>query len=419
MRRRHCGMWLVVNLLAATHLGAQQREINLTELVSLALERNPGMQALAKEAEAEEYRAKAASALPEPTVGLGLRNVGLARLSVGEEMMSGVMLSASGRIPFPAKLAVRGTMAAARAGQAQQSLNEAKLALVHQVKELYARLYHAARALELLKKKRGYLETALRYAEARYAVGRGAQADLFKAQVEISRVEETAVDWEATEKTLRVRLNALLNLPADTILGTPREIHFYALPHAVEELWTQALQGNPLLKKAALRLQEEALGVKMARKEFLPDFMLTVGKEIKGPLPDMYEVMLGLEVPLFFWKKQANLLQEARLRESAASDHLLAMELEAQSMLRETYILAKAAESRIALYRERIIPQAELSLQASMAGYQVGRVDFLALLSDVDALIAHQMELARNVADLWSAAARLEELSTVELFKGQ
>ena len=35
--------------------------------------------------------------------------------------------------------------------------------------------------------------------------------------------------------------------------------------------------------------------VKMARKEFLPNFMVQVGKGFKGPLPDMYEIMVGVE----------------------------------------------------------------------------------------------------------------------------
>lgn len=67
------------------------------------------------------------------------------------------------------------------------------------------------------------------------------------------------------------------------------------------------------------------------------------------------------------------------------------------------------------MYHEKIFPQAEHALQASMSSYKTGETDFLSLLSDSNALIGLQMARVESLADFWSATAKLEELTGTEI----
>jgi cobalt-zinc-cadmium efflux system outer membrane protein len=164
-------------------------------------------------------------------------------------------------------------------------------------------------------------------------------------------------------------------------------------------------------------IRENSLGVDMAKKEYYPNFMVQAGKEFKGALPDMYEFMIGIEIPLFYKKKQAHLVEESVSRLSGAREDRRSMSSELNAMLGESFIMAKTAESQIRLYRDKIIPQSALALESSLAGYQVNKVDFLMVLSDINTLISTRMELIKNRTNLWSAAARIEELSAIEIIK--
>jgi outer membrane protein TolC len=131
----------------------------------------------------------------------------------------------------------------------------------------------------------------------------------------------------------------------------------------------------------------------------------------------MYEVMIGVEIPLFYKKKQANLLEESVSRLSGARQDLNAMKNDVNAMLAESFIMAKTAENLIKLYKEKIIPQSALALESSLANYQTNKTDFLMVLSAINGLVSTQIDYVKNLTSLWSAAAKIEELTGLEIVK--
>lgn len=405
------------SFLLTSNASSQEEKLSLNRLVSLALERNPKVQSALKLSEAQKFRIAPEGTLPDPIIGFSLKNMGIDRFSVGEEMMSGFGLSFSQTIPFPGKLRLKADMARKRALQAEQNLRATKLSLIRETKELYSRLFYYEKSVELILKKKSLLESARKLAEIKYSVGQGIQADIFKAQVEILSADEMLLTMSQMARATRASINFLLDYPGENPLASPSEIPFYRLDADLSELQEMARQNSPILKEKEFMVEEETLEVEMARKEFLPNFMIQGGKEFKGPIKDMYEVMVGIEIPLFFKKKQANLLEEARLSLGSAQSHYQAMKNEVNNTVNDNFIMAKTAENLIVLYREKIIPQATLSLESSLSNYKVGKADFLFILSDINALISFEMEYLKNLTNLWIAVSRIEEMTSLELIK--
>jgi cobalt-zinc-cadmium efflux system outer membrane protein len=84
-------------------------------------------------------------------------------------------------------------------------------------------------------------------------------------------------------------------------------------------------------------------------------------------------------------------------------------------MVTEDYLKARSAESLIKLYKDAIIPKASLTVESSLASYQVNKTDFLALLTDINTHFSYQMAYYRELAELWGSIARLEEYSAKEI----
>jgi len=410
---RKIAVVFMIAALAAPVLG-QEKELDLNDLVSRALERNPGIKALDDASRASKFSIKPAGALPDPVIGFGIKNMGLS-WSVGEEIMSEVGLSFSQMFPFPGKQRLKAEIASTRSLQSDETLKTAKLALVREIKDLYAKLYYYQRSVDLLRQKKDVLEKALKLAELKYSVGTGAQPDIFRAQVELSGIEEMLLNMGQMITTTTANINSLLDLPADSPLGQAKEIPYYALSADLDALRLKAEEKSPRLEVARLMIQEGETEVKMARKEFLPNFMVQVGKGFKGPLPDMYEIMVGVEIPLYAGRKQAPLLEQAVSRLSGSRNDYTSMRNEVGFMVTESYTMARTSGDLAGLYKDKILPQARLAYESSLANYQTGKVDFLMLISDITNLFTYQTEYVRNLSSLWSSAARLEELTALEL----
>ena len=151
--------------------------------------------------------------------------------------------------------------------------------------------------------------------------------------------------------------------------------------------------------------------VALARREYYPDFDLSVLGLRNDRINDNgYQLMLGVKIPLYFATKQREGVREARaLRESAAQD----LQTVRQMLLfqaKDNVVQAQRAERLIKLLRDAIIPQAGLALESALAGYAVGKVDFLTLLNGLLTLQESELELHGEMVAHEKALARLEEL---------
>jgi outer membrane protein TolC len=69
------------------------------------------------------------------------------------------------------------------------------------------------------------------------------------------------------------------------------------------------------------------------------------------------------------------------------------------------------------LYKGAIIPQAEQSLESTLIGYRVNKVDFLSLLDSRMSLFNYERELYESQAEYMMRLAQLEATVGIELTK--
>ncbi len=405
---------ILISLLPAL-LSAQDAPLRLDDLLKQALERNPKIRAAGHEADASAFRIPQERSLPDPMVSLGLKNMGFPQFTVGKEIMSGIGLSFSQAIPFPGKLRLKGEIAEKAFERQKQVRDSVALGVILEVKTAYFELYGLHKSIAILQEQKALLQKALELTETMYSVGTGVQSDVLKAQVEVSRMDEMITPMAEMIKALAARLNLLLDLPADNPLGMPQDQGVESLSLSLDEIKRAANANSPTVKEASLMVEEGAKMVDLSRKERSPNFVVEGGWDFKGRLTGMYEVMVGVEIPLYLKNKQAKMLEESLARLASTKSGLSSTRNDVAFMLTEDFLKAKSAENLIKLYKDRIIPQAALTVESSMAGYQVGKTDFLALLSDINTLFSYKMAYYRELVGLWSSIARLEESSAMNI----
>ena len=79
------------------------------------------------------------------------------------------------------------------------------------------------------------------------------------------------------------------------------------------------------------------------------------------------------------------------------------------------YLAAKTSEQLLDLYSNTLIPQSALTLESAIASYQVGKLDFLSLVTNFQSVLGYELEYYDQIARFHEALARLEEVTGRQL----
>jgi outer membrane protein, heavy metal efflux system len=394
------GGWQAGGLAIAAPLDAEAR-LELRSLVHEAMENNPDIRAAQQRWVAAKAVIPQVKTLPDPLINLGYDQV--------EER--GVTYGFSQEIPFPGKLRLRGEVATREAERVEQEYLAVPLRIIARLKEAFYDLAFVHRSIETVEKNRRVLLDFAQTAEARYAVGRGVQQDIFRAQTEVSRLLGRLATLEQRKASLQAEINRLLNRPPAAPLGIPQPLQMRPLRRPLEDFTVLVEQASPLLQAQYKSVERGDQNIALARREFLPDFSVSAGGvRNETARKNGYQVMLGIKVPLYYATKQREAVREALASREAAVQDAHAVRQELLFRIQDNVVQAQRAEKLIALFTDAILPQARLTLEAAQAGYAVGKVDFLTLLSSLLTLQDNELELHGEITEHEKALARLEEV---------
>jgi outer membrane protein TolC len=381
----------------------------LDALIGEALAKNPDLLATAESATAAAARPEQARALPDPMLSVLYTNDGWGP-TLGEMPMTTLALMGSQTLPWPGKRGLRAAIARSEAVRTRESVERARLTLAAAVKRAFWGLALARETLDLLAEQREVWRSAEAVARGRYVVGQGAQQDVLRAQVEITRYEQQRAEQEAELAVRAAELNRLLNRPADAAAPpTPRLV---LRPRAVElpALWADAESRSPELRAAAASQERETLAARLARKDFRPDLTVQAGYMNRGGLDPMWQAGVGLNLPVFRGRRRAA-VAEAQARGLGAARGAEAVRAQLRFRTQERMLQLRAAEALARLYADGVVPQARLAYEASIASYEAGKVPFLSVLEALSSLYADRAGQLRVVAAHERIKAALEEVS--------
>ncbi len=386
---------------AAEQSSTEEKRLSLASLVQETVEMNPEIKAAAQRLEAAKAVIPQVQTLPDPKINLEYRDL------TERETMYGV----TQELPFPGKLGLKGEVASREADQLEQEYLAVRLRVISALKQAYYELHFVHKSFEIVEKNKELLRQFEETAKARYAVGQGAQQDVFRAQAEVSRVLARLATLEQRKQSLHADINRLLNRPPAAPLGRPEEIHMKKPNRNLEELSARIDSGAPLLRAQVKGVERGDKAVDLARREYYPDFEVgAMGLHEEPTGTEGYRVMLNIKVPLYYATKQREGVREAVAGREAARDELQAVRQELLFRMKDNIAQSGRSEELVAVLEGAIIPQGRLALASAQAGYGVGKVDFLTLLNSLLTLQESEIELHGEIVEHEKALARIEEI---------
>lgn len=412
--------WLTfLSGLATTVLYAQQ-EIQsatpLSKLVEEAQRNNPDIQAARHGYRAAQQVPKSAGALPDTQLTVEQFAVGSPLPFAGytNSNFAYIGLGASQEIPYPGKRGLRAEVAARQADSVKADAETVERGVLEQLKTAYFRLAYLQQTLAILERDDQLLGQVQQIAESRYRVGQGNQQEVLKAQLQHTKILHDISMHHRDVGQLEAQLKQLLNrsqTSADIITAPTAQ---RALAYSASELLEAARKQNPAIASREAMLKRDEAQVKLADKNFQPDFNVQyMYQNTDRKFRDYYMATFSMNLPNR-GRRRAE-LAEAQEKQGQADQQLQAEIQKQLAVIQEQYVVAQTSTEQLKIYKEGLIPQSEATFRSALAAYQANRQDFETLLSSFLDVLKLDLEYQRELADHESALATLESLTGMTL----
>lgn len=391
--------------------------VTLDQLIEDAIARNPAIKSAAERYKAQKARVPQARSLPDPEVSTGWMG-NITPYSVQQNDPSSYRdVGVSQNFPSPGKLKLQGKIADQAAESAWWQYEQTRRQVASNVKVAYYDYFYYTKAFEITEKDKDLLQKLASISESLYRVGKGMQQDVFRAQVEVSRIDQKLIVLRQQRDTARSRLNALLYRDPESALPAPDALIPAEFHATLDNLYVLARQNDPRLEQDRRMIEGNRDTVNLARKARDPDFNVGYMYQQRDGNPDMQGLTVSINIPVFYRTKQREGVIEATHNLIAAQSDLDDRKTTVSFQIKEQYLAASASRDLSNLYSKAIVPQSSLALESSMSAYEVGKLDFLSMLTNFVDVLDYETGYYEELSKYQSALARLEPLVGTELTK--
>ncbi|MBS0181527.1 MAG: TolC family protein [Nitrospira sp.] len=391
-----------------------QSSLALPDLIQEALVKNPELVAARKQWEASTSRIAQARSLDDPTLSVNLWNFPQT-FNVTQTQNS--IFGLSQNLPFPGKLALKGEIASRSAEITEQGLRAKERELVARLKQAYYELFLAHKAIQIHHEQVELLRQFFEITNAKFRTGKGSQADVLKAQVELSVLHQHLPVLEQSRETAAALLNTILDRAPRSPFGIPQEPSLMPIDATIDDLHSLALNARPELKAAELAVRQSEQSRALAQRQYYPDFNVMFQRFQNFQANDGFGAYVAMTIPFAFWTKpkyDAG-VQEAAASVAAAQAQQHTLENLTRFQVNDLLAKVRANEQVARLYHTTILPQAVQNLEAARAGYRAGTGGFLDLIDTQRAWRGYQQEYYRALVERERRLAELEQVIGTDL----
>lgn len=384
------------------------------EFVRYALYHSPEVEAAYQRWRAAAERLPQVGAMPDPRLNFGFFLDEVETRTGPQQARAGV----SQTFPWPSRLRNREDAASKAASAAWRRFEAARLSVTERVVSTLHDLAYLDSTIAITGENLDLLRSFEEVLRARYRVGSGSHPELIRVQVELGQIEDRLAQFRTMRPVYVAELNAALNRPSAEDIPLLDGLPGRVATVDAEGLAEIAKRSNPVLLALDEQIEEQRYQAEIARQDGLPD--LTVGLDyivtddaMDSSIPESGDdpilLSFGINVPLWRDKYDAGVRETLARRLALAGDRADQANRIAVGIHR-AWFEHTDADRRVRLYESTLIPKAEESLRASLAGFRAGETSFLDLLDTERTLLEFAIAAERARADRGKALARLSAL---------
>lgn len=379
MKRRFRFIFIpIIGLIILTTSSFAQglQKLSIDSLAGKLKSNNAKLQSARFGTKAAHYMIQQRSAWEAPMVGIAFDDAPIKQFP--EQKM--ISASVSQRIPFPGKKGLESHAAHIGKSMMESESDNIEQDMLVMLYSAYYDLYLHEIKIRLIRENQIVLHQLSEVAQRQYETGMGKQADILKIQTEYSIMRKEEISLMSEVVMFQTEINNLTNQPASTEFETTTFPKPTLESLSLTEMMETAKQHHPRLQMMNYQVMMLDSETERSKKDWYPDF------EIKGALKQDLEmdiktwmVEVGVTVPIAPWSSGSveGKTGELEMKKHQAEYELIFMTNEIENQIRSLYSDLKRSETINNLYLTTIVPQADLTLQSTIAAYKTGKATFM------------------------------------------
>lgn len=388
---------------------AQTPALSVDQAVAEALQSNTEIRAAVRRLSLAQLKTTTATSLDDPM--LMVRDWQTPLRKPWDLNQAQVMVSLQQTFPGKEKRDLRGKLAGDDVGVASDDLETMRQQVSAAVREACAILLRNADEMQLHTQQASLLNEALSAALAEYTTGKVPQADVLRAQMALTRLNEHLVELQEERDTARAQLNSLLGRSPEEAIAITGTYRIPASAPSIDELERIAIEHRPELTALRQQITKSGDAAKLARLAMKPDLTVAGGYMLmpSGSFSrSAYMAELTMNLPSLNRARH-----DGETKQADAATDVAQAELDARTStvfleIRQAQIALESAQRRMKLYRDTLLPQAEASFKASTAAYQNNRGEFMNLIDSQNLLLDIRTDYYKALSAADSSSAQLE-----------
>ncbi len=404
---------IALSIFGAITVRAQDPPVlNLDDLVAEALRNNPQLRSARNETAAARTKKSQATSWDAPQIGVEFYQTPIQ--SFPNPIKNGMETDyfVQQMIPFPGKISALTEAADNNAGMVDQENKALERRIIRDLKSAYFELFHVQMKIQVNAENQELMKQFTEIARKQYEVGMGQQADILRAQTELSTLINEGVNLLKEKKVVESMINTTLSRPANASLGHIPDVEYTAPDWTFEQLHQLALENRPELKGMNFSIDMSKAELSGSKREYYPDIMARVTyKNMSDTKNDFWAAMVGINIPLAFWSsgRYTAKVEENELNVRKSEDDLASMRDMVSFEVQDALVKVQSNYNLVLLYKNTTIPQAEQTLQATMSAYQTGKTEFLMVVDAFRMQLMTKLDFHMAVMNYMASQAQLEQ----------
>ncbi len=416
---KHIIIYFLIFLSFTGHpIKAQEKVKPLTLLTEKAISVNPEIKKLKARWEAARQNIRIGTNLADPELNIGIINVPVNTFSLNQEAMTAKIAGITQRIPYPGSLKAKAKVKSMDTAIITSQIEDLKNQITYQVSFLYFNLQEIRKEKELTQESIQLLKQISNVVKRKYEVGSATLQQIIQVEVRITQLKDKLQSLSGDENDQESQINALLHNKTNTKIktGTIEKTGDFNLK--TDSLLATAKNYRPLLHEIQLFKTKAELIKKEARYTFYPNFKVGIQYSQRGfnslsgiNYPDFLGVVVGISIPVNYGGKKTAKIKKAKyLQEEYIQQYNTSIQTLRQNFGKLTSLLESLKE-RESLLAETLLPQSIQSYKASLADYQVNKIDFVNVIQAEDNILKVKTSIAKLRTNYKKKLAQIEFLS--------
>ncbi len=409
--------------------------------IKRAQENDPWLVGNLHQQQAVESLSIASSTLPDPKVSIGIANLASDSLEFDQEPMSQFKVGITQMFPRGDSLNVKQRQLREQSEQYPFQRADRKAKVATTVGTLWLDAYYIQQSRFLTQKNRTLFKQLIDLTEANYASTRGKtkQQDVIRAQVELTRLDDRLVQlsqqknryqgqlvqwlssYESTSSQIEndtINVNTMIlddELPNVSLI---RDVNVFSEQWLKQQQLVKYFINHPAVVNLDKKLKASITGVTLAQQKYQPEWGVSASYAYRDDDPlgndrsDFLSLGVTFDLPLFTENRQDNEVKAAISESEMVKTERILLLRKMMSSFASSKGRLQQLEQRRLLFKNKLIPQINEQIAASLAAYTHSDGDFSEVVKARILLLDAEIDLVKINVEKQKISLELNYLFT-------